>query len=228
MRDRARKGAPNAIQIADRFHLLRNLGDALGKLFHRHATPLKEALAAAIDGNASSPTSPLSPPLAHPEEKETSQGSFAGSLSKAEQECKTMRALRYEEACSLYTQGMTVSDISRKTGLDRKTVRKYTQVEKLPDWTDRRKRGSILDPFRDYLQERVAVGCHNAARLFREIEKLGYKGKATLVRDYVAELEKQTSPGKPGERTTKASCLLRQSIELAGPASRREALGRGT
>ena len=40
------------------------------------------------------------------------------------------------------------------------------------------------------------MGCHNAARLFREIEKLGYKGKATLVRDYVAELEKQTHPGQ--------------------------------
>jgi transposase len=40
------------------------------------------------------------------------------------------------------------------------------------------------------------MGCHNAARLFREIKKQGYKGKATLVREYVAELEKQTAPGK--------------------------------
>lgn len=50
----ARKGAPNAIQIADRFHLLRNLGDALGKLFHRHAAILKEALSAAIDATEAS------------------------------------------------------------------------------------------------------------------------------------------------------------------------------
>jgi predicted transcriptional regulator len=102
----------------------------------------------------------------------------------------------FEEVRLLVERGMTSSDISRKTGLDRKTVRKYIQAEKLPDRTAHPKRRSLLDPFRGYLQERVALGCHNAARLFREIEKLGYKGKVTLVRDYVAELEKQTHPGQ--------------------------------
>ena len=73
---------------------------------------------------------------------------------------QTLRQLRYEEVRSLALCGMHISDSSRKTGLDRKTVRKYLQVEKLPDWTDRRKHGSILDPYQDYLQERVAIGCH--------------------------------------------------------------------
>jgi transposase len=75
---------------------------------------------------------------------------------------------------------MHLTDISRKLGLDRKTVRKYIHVEKLPDWTDRRKRESILDPFRVYLQERVTVGCHNAARLFLGDEKPGVSRKCHL------------------------------------------------
>lgn len=189
----ARKGAPGAIQIADRFHILRNLGDALGKVFQRHAPVLKEALATAIENNDHCSAIPLAPSAA---EKEVLQAPVFCLPSEAEQGRKTMRQLRYEEVRLLVERGMTISDISRKTGLDRKTVRKYTQTEKLPDRTARPKRGSRLDPFREYLQERVAMGCHNAARLFREIEKLGYKGKATLVRDYVAELEKQINPGQ--------------------------------
>jgi transposase len=191
----ARKGAPNAMQIADRFHLLRNLGDVLQRLLHRHAATLKQTLSAAIDATASSSAPPVEPPpLSGPPE----EGVVASSLPSqpAPETPRTLRQLRYEEVRSLYERGMPLTDISRKTGLDRKTVRKYIHVEKLPDWTDRRKRASILDPFREYLQERVAVGCHNAARLFRELTKLGYQGKATLVRDYIAELEKQASPGQ--------------------------------
>jgi transposase len=192
----ARKGAPNALQIADRFHVLRNLGEALGKVFHRHAAVLKEALSAAVDTTEGSVAQPVEAPLSSPSEEEAEEVCFPCQPSPAPQTPKPLRQLRYEEVRSLALGGMHISDISRKTGLDRKTVRKYLQVEKLPDWTDRRKRGSILDPYRDYLQERVAMGCHNATRLFREITKQGYKGKATLVRDYVAQLEQQTAPGQ--------------------------------
>jgi transposase len=186
----ARKGAPNAIQIADRFHLLRNLGDALQKLVHRHGAMLKEALSDALDATVSSSAQPLKPPLSSLGAEEAAKDALP------DQSHPSLRQLRYEEVRALYVRGMHLTDISRKLGLDRKTVRKYIHVEKLPDWTDRRRRESILDPFRVYLQERVTVGCHNAARLFREIKKLGYKGKATLVRDYVAELEKQAGPGQ--------------------------------
>jgi transposase len=192
----ARKGAPNALQIADRFHVLRNLSEALGKVFHRHAAVLKEALSAAVDATEGSVAQPVEAPLSSPSEEEAEEVCFPCQPSPAPQTPKPLRQLRYEEVCSLALGGMHISDISRKTGLDRKTVRKYLQVEKLPDWTDRRKRGSILDQYRDYLQERVAMGCHNATRLFREITKQGYKGKATLVRDYVAQLEQQTAPGQ--------------------------------
>ena len=213
----ARKGAPGAIQIAERFHILRNLVDALGKVFQRHAAVLKEVLAAATQNNDHCSALLLATSAA---EKEVLQAPDSCLSSETEQSGKTMRQLRYEEVRLLVEHGMTISDISRKTGLDRKTVRKYTQTENLPDRTARPKRASLLDPFRKYLQERVALGCHNAARLFREIEKVGYKGKATLVRDYVAELEKQISPGQVERERAISSCLLGHSFELARPPSR--------
>src|SRR6266699_751585 len=73
----ARKGAPNAIQIADRFHLLRNLGEALQKLFHRHAALLKEALAAAIEANECSSTQPGEPLLSCPSEEVVVEASIS-------------------------------------------------------------------------------------------------------------------------------------------------------
>lgn len=207
----ARKGAPDAVQIADRFHLLRNLGEALQKALHRHAAVIKEALAPVGEGKDGSPAQPAGSPLAISSREETVEPAILGQPAPEQKARPTVRQLLYEEVRLLHERGMAITDISRKTGLDRKTVRKYVQVEKLPDWTGRRKRSSILDPFRDYLQERVGMGCHNAARLFREIKKQGYKGKATLVRDYVAELEKQTAPGQcEQERHKRHTCSPRR------------------
>lgn len=203
----ARKGPPNAIQIADRFHLLRNLGETLQKLLHRHAAVLKEALTSVIDANECSSAHPGEPLVSCPSEEVVVEASISRQPAPEQEASQTVRQPLYEEVRVLHERGMTITDIRRKTGLDRKTVRKYIQVEKLPDWTDRRKRGSILDPFRDYLQERVAMGCHNAARLFREITKQGYKGKATLVRGYMASLEKQAAPGQlEKERRKRHAC----------------------
>lgn len=43
--DGANRGAPHALQIADRWHLLHNLGEALEKVLARHHAELKRALA---------------------------------------------------------------------------------------------------------------------------------------------------------------------------------------
>ena len=50
--------------------------------------------------------------------------------------------------------------------------------------------GSILAPYYAYLERRFSAGCHNAAKLWREIRAQGYEGGATLVRDYVRGLRK--------------------------------------
>jgi len=128
MRDLARKGAPNAIQIADRFHVLRNLGEALQKLLHRHAAVLKEALAAAIESNALSSPQPASSPSCRSSGEETLEPSSLSEAAPEERACQTVRQLLYEEARVLHERGMTIMDISRTTGMDRKTVRKYLRL----------------------------------------------------------------------------------------------------
>ena len=51
----------------------------------------------------------------------------------------------------LYSQGFRISEISRKTGFDRKTVRKYLRLKTLPEPQKRPERKSKLDPFKPYI-----------------------------------------------------------------------------
>ncbi|MFL5660254.1 MAG: ISL3 family transposase [Ktedonobacteraceae bacterium] len=198
----ASKGAPRAVQVADRWHLLRNLGEALELLFLRHALVLKQALTTASETLAASPS--LMEETKSPAQisSEDPVPTPLVSASPIDEHRQALRQHRYEEVCRLAGQGMTISDIHRKTGLDRKTIRKYLQAEHLPDRAKRQPRRSILGPYRSYLRERVESGCHNGAKLLREIQKQGYKGGASIVRAYVAELE-QCTPGLPEKEKKK-------------------------
>ena len=105
--------------------------------------------------------------------------------------------------CNL--QGLNISEIARKTGHDRKTVRKYIEKKEAPEPQNRPARPSKLDPFKDYIMKKLSEGPYTAARLFREIQKKGYEGGETIVKDFVrkvrpnqgvdAVLRYETKPG---------------------------------
>jgi len=90
----------------------------------------------------------------------------------------------------LREQGMTVSAIARRTGLDRKTVRKYLgRGLSAPSYGPRAPRPQRLDPYRDYLRQRIeAVPEIRGTRLLREIRALGYEGGYTGLTDYLREI----------------------------------------
>jgi len=70
---------------------------------------------------------------------------------------------------SLYQAGVSVSEVARQTGLDRKTIRKH--VQQAPQLYQRAPRPQKIDPYRAYLRERWEQGAHDACKLFREIDK---------------------------------------------------------
>ena len=54
-------------------------------------------------------------------------------------------------------QGLSISAIARRTGLDRKTVRKYLeQGLQSARYGPREPRPRLLDPYEDYLRKRIA------------------------------------------------------------------------
>ena len=96
----------------------------------------------------------------------------------------------------LWSEGRDVSEIARVTGHDRKTVRKYLQVDDFsPEAPAPRAKGpSKLDPFKDYIDRTLEADRHEwrkqrhtATRIYGEILEMGYEGKYSLVQCYVRE-----------------------------------------
>ncbi|TPG36256.1 IS21 family transposase [Roseomonas nepalensis] len=97
----------------------------------------------------------------------------------------------------LHRQGLSVSAIARRTGLDRKTVRKYVERGlEPPAYGPRQPRGTLLDPFSRYLRERVAAFPDlTGRRLHRELRDLGYEGGYTRVTDFLRDVRPPATPG---------------------------------
>jgi transposase len=105
----------------------------------------------------------------------------------------------------LLNEGLSISEISKRTGYDRKTIRKY-KYEKIPiKCKGRKPKGSILDPYKEHIISRLEDYELSAIRLLEEIQDMGYLGGYTLVKKFVrtikrnkripAEYRYETGPG---------------------------------
>jgi transposase len=117
--------------------------------------------------------------------------------------------LRSGIVISLHTmraEGKSIREIARQTGHSRNTVRRYLRGEFTPEKGTRKSRGSKLDPFKPFLQERLQEGIYNCEVLFELLREKGYNGGRTILKDYVkdfrppkqvpAVLRYETKPGE--------------------------------
>lgn len=211
-RDRAKEyinginqGAPQATQVADRWHLLRNLKDALVRFLQQHRACLYAA--------AASPTveSEPEPQTANDESAATDKPRPMTKLAQQRQAAQRRRQERYQSVIDLHTQGVKSRTIARQLKMSRATVRRYLNAEGPPQPSQRRKRGSILDASLSYLNRRWAEGIHNASQLYREIHEQGYPGSRSLVGCWAAMVREQrietiiaSSPETPAQAQTSA------------------------
>jgi transposase len=172
--DGARVGAPHAVQVADRWHLLRNCSDALQQVLDRHRTTFHRAAQAVLAGaTAAAPPSAPRPPT---------------KLEARQRARQADRDTRFADVARLARAGRGIKAITRETGLSRNTVRRWLASSTPPDWR-KGERVSIIDPYLPYLRERMAQGCRNATRLWREIRERGFPGQVILVRAWGRRLE---------------------------------------
>ena len=227
--DGARQGAPQAIQVADRFHLLRNSGDALRGVLEHHHRHLAEA-ARSVAASA------LAEPSVNDNTADIADGPGLPSPTKAErrsQEARDRRQARFEEVVRLRAQGMPIKAIARTLGIERKTVRRWLRAGRVPTWLHADRGRSILDPFRDYLEARWDAGYRNGAGLWREIRDRGFAGQDGVVKQWAARrrredrLVERTSPAKPSAKpappptTRKAARMLMSEPDKLDAEERR-------
>jgi len=96
----------------------------------------------------------------------------------------------------LKRQGLSILAIARRTGHDPKTGRKYLNNGlEPPVYGPRPPRGSVLDPYKDYIQGQLETFPElSAARLFREVRALGYAGGLTTVKAFVRSVRPSSPP----------------------------------
>lgn len=160
---------PEAIQVADRFHLVRNVADAF-----REVVDGKRWVAPTIPAEPVAETCTKKPEHERPTKRELARLASAQRLQH-----------RYEDVPDRFRHGESIRAISRATGLSRATVRKYLRGTQPQQRAPRPPVPGKITPFADYMQLRWKAGCHNAAQLFREIGALGYDGSPSQVRAFV-------------------------------------------
>lgn len=173
-----RQGAPEATQVADRFHLLKNLASALQEVFNAHHREM-----------ANLNNVPQNEPLTRDDSAVAVAVVPPVVTSRAQQQIEHNRARRvaeYEQARDLRQQGWTIKAIAARIGRNRRTVKKYLQSSTFPERPPRRRPPSILDPYKTYLLERWHAGCHSALELCCEIQAQGFPGQYSMVADYVS------------------------------------------
>jgi transposase len=205
----AREGAPQAIQIADRFHLLQNMQEVVERVLTRKHTALREAASNLIAGaeaeqksNEATITSGLEA-IVRPIKTKAAQRS---------QERRARRETRYNEVNDLKQQGLAIREIARRLGIHRGTIRKYLNAESLPEQASRSLRGSKVDHYASFLQKRIEEGCRNVPLLFREVRAEGYGGSEATLRRWLRKCRPPVTAG---------SLALNRSPEFRTPSPRR-------
>jgi transposase len=181
--DGARRGAPDAVQVADRFHLLKNLCEAVERLLlHERAV-----LAAAVG--------PERPPTAALKPQSTEDHVPWQARAEAEsQEKLAPKLAQYEEVVRLYAAGAAIKHIAEKVGLSRVTVYRYLRLDGPPDRRRPHRRRKLLTPYEPYLRRRWAEGCHTTSDLVRELRTQGYTYSASNVYRFLKQVAKNGAP----------------------------------
>jgi len=191
IRDGVRLGAPDAVQVADRFHLLRNVVDALDQLQRQRRAAGSAAFGHGVRAPPVATPDPPPPPDPTPESK---PGERPRSFRAGPDQWERARALR--------AQGWSIQAVGRAISLSPKTVRRLLNRATPPpqEYMHHRRVPRLIEPFLQYLLQRWADGCQNGRQLTREIEQLGYQGKGSSVRWMMARWRPPKTRGQPKRR----------------------------
>jgi transposase len=169
-----RQGAPQAMQVADRWHLLANLGEQVEDFWREHKALLRTPRQTLLDAN---------PAL-------RSRTPRMNARSQTEQErCVEL----YHRVKALQARGLNQMAIRKFLGISRPTAGRYMQMQQPPEI--RRSPNDparAITPFVPYILQRWNEGCRNATQLWRELRKRGFTQSPRTVSRYLTLLRHES------------------------------------
>lgn len=177
-----RQGAPDAQQVADRWHLLSNLSETMKGFFLGKQAQLKAL---------------VQKPSEHVSKLEAEQFSPWQTGTRKYQEAKSLKLHQERIACheqihEMHENRVDVATIARKVGMSRQMVYNYLHLKHPPQRPHvHQAHQPILEPYQDYLVRRWNEGLRNAQQAYREVKGMGYPGTDSNVVRFFGHLRKQ-------------------------------------
>jgi|SRR5215472_262770 len=198
-----RLGAPDALQVADRFHLLQNLRDALERFFLRHRRVLRSL---------------APPPAARGREASAEVLTALTPQEEASRQRHERFRERFEQVQDLANKRVAPTEIAKRLGVSRQTIYKYLAMDSPPERKGSRSAAfELLTPFRPYLLRRWNEGIRNGQQLWREVVSQGYRYSRRSVERFVGQLRRET--GQPFKFRQAAPAPLYETTEEMGRSS---------
>lgn len=206
---------PNAVQVADRWHLLANLSEVVERFLDTQRDKINQSILATLPTTDTSTTTQslreeqLPPSL-------TWHNDLSQLMATTRVDCTSKRYVTYEKVKQLQAEGHGIRAIARHLGLARNTVKRYWhQKGFVPRQTAKR---SNLFLYEGYLRRRWLEGQTNVKKLLAEIKAFGYNGSYTILANFLSTYPRlEAEPVLPPARkassysSRRISRLLNQS-----------------
>ncbi len=175
------KGAPQALQVADVWHIGTNLSESVQTLLARGLAEIRRGLQ--IQATPEQEPEEMEPVL-----EEERRPARSHSVKLAQEGRRAQKLDRYEQMVELHQQGVKAADIASRVGIGERTVHRWLAHGSFPETRRRCRRPSLIDPYERYVISRWQEGCHTGSQLYRELTAQGYKGSPKAMYNYLTIL----------------------------------------
>jgi transposase len=183
-----RRGAPQAQQVVDRFHLVRNLAEVLEKVLAHCRAEIRQADSDQLPLQKAAEEAPRPLPTAA-----TWQQRTPAHVEQAHQARQASRNDRFRQLMELGAHGLTQAAIAKRIGMSEKAVRNWLKRGAAPTWKRQSRRRSVFDPYAEYVLQRWQAGIHEGKQLYEEIRAQGFAGTVRIVQRFVQALADEPS-----------------------------------
>jgi transposase len=191
------KGAPQALQVADLWHIVKNLSESVQTLLARCRAEIRR-------GSQTQARPVQEPAETEPVLEEERRPARSKSVKLAQVGRRAQKLDRYEQVVELHQQGVKAADIASRVGIGERTVHRWLAHGSFPEARRRRRRPSLIDPYERSVFQWWQEGHRNGSQLYRELKAQGYKGSSKAMYNYLATLR------APRSNSSKSSPLKSQ------------------